>query len=93
MTSAFLITFLTYIVTGAIPPLVAYYAIRVNFLGRAPAAVLVGVIAAVIGGLIDTILLTGIPDLLVIAGAVDAAPPLIASIVLTTLFALVSSSN
>jgi hypothetical protein len=93
MTTAFIITFLTYLVAGAVPPIVAYYVLRVSFLGGAPAATLVGILAAVIGGLIDTIFLAGLPDLVVIAGAVDVVPPVVASLLLTILYALVSSSN
>lgn len=93
MTSTFTITLLTYIVTGALPPLIAFYLFRVSFLGGVWSATLVGVVAAVIGGLIDTIFLTTIPDLVVLAGAVDLIPPLVTSIVVTTLFGLVSSSN
>lgn len=93
MNAAFLITFLTYLVAGAAPPLVGHYAFRVEFLGGAWAASLVGIIGAVAGGLVDTILLTELGDLLVLAGAVDVVPPLVGSIALTVLFALVTSSN
>ena len=93
MNAALAITFLTYLVTGALPPIVAHYLMRVDFLGGAWAASAVGVIAAVLGGLAQTVLLPGLPDLIVIAGAVDAIPPLVASVLVTLIFALVSGTN
>ena len=93
MTETFVITFLTYIVAGSIPPLGAAYLLRISFLGGPGAAILVGIIGAVIGGLLDSLILTTIPDLLVIAGIVDTVPPFLASVVLTTLFGLVSATN
>ncbi len=91
--AAFVITFLTYLVAGAAPPLLAHYVLRVAFLGGAWAASLVGIIGAVVAGLVDTVLLIDLGDLVVLAGAVDIVPPLVGSIVLTVLFALVTSSN
>jgi hypothetical protein len=91
--AAFAITFLAYIVTGAIPALTAHFLLRVRFLGGAWGASLVGVIGAVIAGLADAILFTGVADLLVIAGAVDIGPPFLGAIAFTVLFGLVSSSN
>lgn len=93
MTSGFIITLLTYVVAGALPPLIAVYLLNVSFLGGVWGGSLVGVVAAVIGGLLDTIVLTMVPDLIVLAGAVDVVPPLVTSIIVTTLFGLVSSSN
>ena len=92
-TAEFFITLLAYLVTGALPPMIAVYLIRVRFLGGIVVSTLVGVIAAVIGGLVDTVLLRTIPDLLVIGGTVDIVPPFIASIVVTAVFGLVSSTN
>ncbi|MFW6312985.1 MAG: hypothetical protein ACOC2N_03790 [Spirochaetota bacterium] len=88
-----IIAFLTYLVAGAVPPIIAYYVIRLDFLGGIWTATLVGVIAAVMGGLAVTLFAPGMPDLLVISGSVDAVVPLVASAIVTTLFALVSSSN
>jgi hypothetical protein len=88
-TEAFAITLLVYLVAGAIPPMIAHYAMRAHFLGGIAAASLVGIIAAVAGSLAKT-LVPGIPDLIVIAGAVDVVWPLAGSIALTVLFALVS---
>lgn len=93
MNAAFAITLLTYLVAGAAPPLVAHYLLRIRFLGGAWAASLVGVIGAVIAGLADALFLIELGDLLVLAGAVDIVPPLVGSIALTVLFALVTSSN
>lgn len=88
-----IIAFLIYLVAGAIPPIIGHYLIRLEFLGGIWVATLVGVVAAVMGGLAVTLFLPGMPDLLVVAGAVDAVPPIVASVLITTLFALVSSSN
>ncbi len=88
-----IISFLIYIVAGAVPPIIAHYVIRLGFLGGVWVAMLVGVIASVMGGLAVILFLPGLPDLLVIAGSVDAIPPIVASVVVTTIFALVSSSN
>lgn len=93
MSAAITITFLTYLVTGAIPPAIAHYLLRVAFLGGIWAASLAGVVAAVLGGLLRTLFLPEMPNLIVIAGVVDLVPPLTASIVVTALFAFVSSSN
>ncbi len=88
ITESFVITFLAYLVTGTLPPVVAHYILRVRFLGGTVAALLVGIIAAVAGGLVQTIL--GVPDLLVIGGIVEVFWPLLASIGLTALYAVVS---
>lgn len=93
MDAALVITFLAYLVAGAAPPLLAHHVLRVRFLGGAWAAALVGVIGAVIAGLVDTLFLIELGDLVVIAGAVDIVPPLLGSIALTVLFGLVTSSN
>jgi len=88
-----IIAFLTYLVAGAVPPIIGHYIVRLEFLGGIWVATLVGVIAAVMGGLAVSLFLPGLPDLVVIAGSVDAIPPIVASVLMTTLFALVSSSN
>ncbi|MFP4113190.1 MAG: hypothetical protein ACOCZB_00160 [Spirochaetota bacterium] len=93
MSVAILIAFLTYLVAGAVPPLAAHYLLRIRFLGGAVASALVGVIGAVLGGLAQTMFLSSIPDLVVIAGTVDIVPPVVGSILITVVFALVSSSN
>lgn len=92
-TASFVITFLVYIVAGSIPPLLAHFLLRVRFLGGPWAASLVGTIGAVVAGLVDTIFLTTLGDLIVIAGAVDLVPPIVGSVVLTAVYGLVSSSN
>lgn len=89
-TEAFAITLLVYLVSGAIPPMIAHYAMRARFLGGIGAASLVGIIAAVAGSLARTVI-PGVPDLVVVAGAVDVVWPLVGSIALTALFALVSA--
>lgn len=89
ITESFVITFLAYLVTGTLPPVFAHYVLRARFLGGTAAALLVGVIAAVTGGLMQTIL--GVPDLLVIGGTVEILWPLLTSIALTALYALVSA--
>ncbi len=89
ITESFVITLLAYLVTGTIPPVVAHYMLRARFLGGAAAALLVGMIAAVSGGLVQTIL--GAPDLIVIGGMVEIVWPLLSSIGLTALYALVSA--
>lgn len=91
--SAFLITFLAYLVIGAVPPIFAVYIVHVRFLGGIAVSTIVGIIAAVIGGLIDTLFLAALPDILVIAGTVDIVPPLIVSVTITTIFGLVSATN
>ncbi|HKJ84468.1 MAG TPA: hypothetical protein VKA06_00250 [Spirochaetia bacterium] len=88
-----IIAFLTYVVTGALPPIIGHYLIRVQFLGGIWVATLVGVIAAVMGGLAVTLFMPDLPDLVVIAGSVDAVPPVAASLIVTSLVALVSSSH
>ncbi|MFW5836029.1 MAG: hypothetical protein ACOCVK_01345 [bacterium] len=91
--AAFVITLLTYIVTGSGPPLIGHYLLRIRFLGGAWAASLVGMLGAVLAGLLDTVFLMERGDLIVLAGVVDVVPPLVGSIVLTVLFALVTASN
>ena len=88
-TTAFLITLLVYFVTGAFPPVIAHYLIRTRFLGGIAAAVVVGIIAAVIGGFART-LFTALPDLIVVAGVVDPVWPLLAAAIVTTLYGVVS---
>lgn len=92
-TAAFVITLLTYVVAGSGPPLIAHHILRIRFLGGAWAASLVGLLGAVLAGLVHTIFLVELGDLIVLAGAVDVVPPLVGSIVLTVLFALVTASN
>jgi len=43
--------------------------------------------------LLDVFFLTALPDLIPIAGVVDAGPPLILATIVTVVFALVSRSN
>jgi hypothetical protein len=93
MSATFAIIFLVYVVTGTIPPVIAHYLIRVNFLGGTWSATIVGVIAAVMGGLAQALFLPGMPDLVVVAGAVDIVPPLLGSVLVTTIFGIVSSTN
>ena len=88
-----IITALTYMVGGAVPPVVAHYALRVRFLGGIWLALAVGVFSAALGGVIDTLLADVIPDLLVIAGAVDVAPPVLMSIAVTAIYSALSRSN
>jgi hypothetical protein len=88
-----LIIFLTYVVAGAIPPTLAAYVLRTRFLGGAWAAIAVGVIAAFLGGLADSLFLDLLGDMLVIGRAVDVVPPLVASTVFTVAYGLISRSN
>ncbi|MCK4515710.1 MAG: hypothetical protein KAU31_10655, partial [Spirochaetaceae bacterium] len=74
-------------------PLVANYILQSKFIGGVWAAIVVGLIASFVGGLVDTFFMTTIPDLLPIGRVVDAGPPLILAAVATILFALVSRSN
>ena len=93
MTESFAIIFLVYLVAGVIPPTVAVLIFRVRFLGGIWAGLAVGVVAAFIGGVIDALLLQSLGDMIVLARAVDLVPPLVISILATTLFALISHSN
>jgi len=93
MTSRFVTTAIVYVVAGMIPPLIAVYVVRVRFIGGVWAATLVGLVAAFAGGMADTVFLPNLPDLVVVGNAVDAGPPLIASVAFTVLFGLVSRSN
>jgi hypothetical protein len=89
---AFVITALTYVVTGGVPPIVAHYGLGVRFIGGTWFAILVGLIVAVVGGLI-AVLVPNLPDLIVVANAVDIVPPLIASVAMTTVHGVISKSN
>jgi uncharacterized membrane protein YeaQ/YmgE (transglycosylase-associated protein family) len=89
-TETFAITLLVYLVAGAVPPMVAHYTMRTRFLGGIVAGALVGVIAAV-GASLAVSVAPGVPDLVVVAGAVDIVWPLLGSVVLTALFAVVSA--
>jgi uncharacterized membrane protein YeaQ/YmgE (transglycosylase-associated protein family) len=88
----FLITLLTFLVTGTVPPVIAHYLFRVRFLGGTWAALLVGTIAAIAGGVVATSFLS-LPEILVLGNAIDVVPPLAASTVVTVVYALVSLSN
>ena len=88
-----LIIFLTYLVTGLLPPTIAVYLFRTQFLGGPWAALAIGVIGAFVGGLADTLFLDVIGDVLIIGGAVDVVPPLVVSILFTVIYALISRSN
>lgn len=87
---AFAITVLVYLVAGTVPPVVAHYAMRTQFLGGIGAASVVGVIAAVGASLVMAVI-PGVPDLVVVAGAVDVVWPLVGSGALTLIFAIVSA--
>jgi len=89
---AYVITALTYVVTGGVPPIIGHYLLRIQFLGGVWFSILVGLIGAVVGGLAGVIL-PGLPELIVIANAVDIVPPLVASVILTSIHAVVSRSN
>ena len=93
MQATTLIIFLTYLVAGAIPPTIAVYVFRIDFLGGVWAALAVGVVGAFLGGLADTLFLDSIGDILPLAGAVDLVPPLTASLVCTALYGLISRTN
>lgn len=93
MTTRFLVTAIVYVVSGMLPPLIAFYALRVRFIGGIWAAILVGLIGAVTGGLLDTLFLGSFPDIILIGHIVDAGPPIAVAIVMTSVFALVSHSN
>lgn len=93
MLARLIITAVTYIICGMAPALVAHYLVRARFIGGAWTGILVGVVGAFTGALIDVFLLSGIPDLLPVANVVDAGPPLIVAILLIVLFALVSRTN
>jgi len=88
----FLITLLTFLVSGMLPPVIAHYLFRVDFLGGTWAALLVGIIASIAGGVIATSFLS-LPEILVLGNAIDVVPPLAASALMTALYALVSLSN
>lgn len=93
MTERFLITGLTYIVAGLLPAALAVYLLRIRFLGSIWGASVVGLVGAFAGGMLDVTLLSDLPDLLLIAGMVDTVQPLAGSLILLTLYALVSRSN
>jgi hypothetical protein len=93
MQATTLIIFLTYLVAGVLPPALAVYLFRVQFLGGAWAALAIGVIGGFVGGLVDTLLLDVIGDMLIVAGAVDIVPPLVVSILFTVTYGLISRSN
>ena len=93
MTTRLVITALTYILAGMIPALIAHYVLRIHFIGGIWSALLVGIVAAFAGGLLNAFFLQSLPDIIPIGGLVDAGPPIIVSIVVTVLFALVSKSN
>jgi hypothetical protein len=93
MAARFIITAVTYILCGMIPPLAAHYLIRVRFIGGVWGGVIVGMVAAFAGGLLDVFLLAALPDLLPIARVVDAGPPLIVSIAVVVVYGFVSRSN
>jgi uncharacterized membrane protein YeaQ/YmgE (transglycosylase-associated protein family) len=93
MIERFIITAITYLIAGMVPAIAAHYIFRPGFIGGIWTAMVVGLIAAFVGGLIDTFFLTSVPDLIPIGRIVDAGPPLILATVVITLFALVSRSN
>ena len=93
MTNHLIITALTYILAGMIPALIAQYLFRARFIGGIWVAIIVGLVGAFGGGLVKTFFLASAPDIIPIGGTVDAGPPLIVSIAVTVLFALVSKSN
>lgn len=93
MIDRFIITAITFLIAGMLPVLIAKYLLHRRFLGGVWAALVVGLVAAFLGGLIDTFFLAPIPDLIPIGGVVDAGPPLILATTVTILFALVSRSN
>ncbi|MFP4378337.1 MAG: hypothetical protein ACLFP4_14935 [Spirochaetales bacterium] len=88
----FLITLLTFIVAGTLPPVIAHYVFRVAFIGGTWAGLLVGTISAIAGGIVATSFLD-LPEILVIGNAIDVVPPVITAILVTLVYALVSSSN
>ncbi len=75
-----------------LPPVIAHYLFRVDFLGGTWAALLVGIIASIAGGVIATSFLS-LPEILVLGNAIDVVPPLAASALMTALYALVTLSN
>lgn len=93
MTEQLVVTAITYMVAGMLPPIVATYLLRLTFVGGIWGSLVVGLVASFTGGLIDTFFLVNLPDLIPVAGAVDAGPPLILSLLATIVFALVSRSN
>ncbi len=93
MIDRFVITAITHLIAGMVPPLVANYILKSKFIGGIWAAIIVGLIASFVGGLVDTFFLTALPDIIPIARVVDAGPPLILATGATILFALVSRSN
>ena len=93
MSLAVVITVLTYLVGGALPPVIAYYAFGVRFLGGIWLALAIGVFAAAVGSVLATLAGGSIPDLVVVAGAVDLVPPVVMSIAVTLVYSAVSRSN
>lgn len=93
MQANILIIFLTYLVAGILPPAIAVYLLRTDFLGGVWVALLVGVIGAFLGGLVDALFLDSLGDVLELAGSVDVVPPLVFSVVLTVVYGLISRSN
>lgn len=92
LTSTYVIIALVYVVSGTIPPVIAHYMMKVRFLGGIWVAMLIGIVGAALGGLAET-LVPAVPDLLLIAGAVDIAPPFLVATFLTFIYGLISRSN
>jgi uncharacterized membrane protein YeaQ/YmgE (transglycosylase-associated protein family) len=93
VTNRLITTAVVYVVAGMLPPLFAIYVLRTKFVGGVWVATIVGLVGAFAGGLIDTMFLTALPDLILVGAVVDAGPPLLVSLVFTVLFGIVSRSN
>lgn len=88
-----LVTFLIFVVAGAVPALFSHYVIKAKLLGGPWIGSLIGIIGAVIGSLADALFLSELPELLPIGGAADIVPPAVGSIALVALYAVISASN
>ncbi|TVQ22577.1 MAG: hypothetical protein EA382_11870 [Spirochaetaceae bacterium] len=93
MSEQFLIIVLTFLVSGSIPPVVAHYAFGARFLGGLIAGAIVGILAAALGSVLASVLPIEVPELIVLAGALDIVPPILSAVVATLLFALASGSS
>lgn len=93
MRTLYLAVALSYIVTGFVVALLFVYVLRRRFSGNFWAAVLVSVIGAFVGGVVDFLFDDIIAALTSINGIFNIFPPLIAAAILLTIFANLSEGK
>lgn len=84
----FLITGVAYAVSGFGIALIAVLIFRERLSGRVGATALVSLIGAFAGGILDSLLLDSIGDVILLGGIVDIGPALVVSVVLTAVYIL-----